>query len=285
MLALKLVLVSAVVAMVCAEGTLVTPRDLTTCFRRPSLLVRGAVAVVVIVPIVAMLVVKAIHPSRPVAVALAVLSAAPLAPFVLMNLAKTGEDFRVTASLHVTLAISSVVTAPIAIFALGRVLGFTGTAPPFAIARSVATSLLVPFAVGIAIHRLAPRRAATIRSVLATAGTLALIAAVVVIVIAGRRLFGALGARDYLAMIVFCALSIAAGHLLAFGDDEHVTFALESAARNPALALLLATSSFGHVRAAPVLVPYLIVYVVVSTFYTLWMAHRRTDAHPRVSAA
>ena len=132
---LQLVLMASVFAIMCAEGMRTDPRGLGTVFRRPGRLLRGFVAVQLLV-IMAVATVLLLHPSRPVMGGLAFLAAAPLAPLVLQRTGKTGEDFRLASSLHIALAALSIVTAPLVIAVLGRVLGFHGSVTPLSCRRS-----------------------------------------------------------------------------------------------------------------------------------------------------
>ncbi|MGZ3421176.1 MAG: bile acid:sodium symporter family protein [Polyangiales bacterium] len=275
---LKIGLIAAIFATMCAEGMRIVPADLGAVWRRPSKLLRGLAAVVVLVPIMALLTIALVQPSRGVAVALAFLASAPLAPFVLTKLARTGEDFRLAASLHMTLAAFSIVTAPVALMVMGHIVGLPATvAPPLSIAQRVFVSLFLPFGIGIGIRGAFPRHAVRLQRWFQLAGGTLLLVMVAVLVVAGRSIFLRFGLRDYVAMALFCVLALASGHFMAAHDDERTTYALESAARNPGVALFMATSSLGPVRGA-VLLPYLLVFVIVSSLYTA--VRKRAIAHP-----
>lgn len=266
MTALKIIVTAALFAVVFAEGTRIELRDFRVLYQRPAGFLRGILAVIVVVPVIALAVVRLVRPSFPVVVALALLSAAPLAPLVLRRTTNSGEDFRVAATMHIALATLSVVSTPLAIGLLAPRLGFAAVAPPAAIAAAVAKTVLVPFALGVLFRTFARRAADRSRSILGGGG-LAIIAAVVVaIAFKGRGLFLGFGVRDYLAMALFCTLTLCTGHVLAARERERTTFALESAGRNPGLALLIATMTFGHVAGA-VLLPYLVVFALTSSIY------------------
>ncbi len=264
--AIKLILVAAVFATMSAEGMRVTPADLGAVWKHPAKLARGLFAVIVLVPVFALLVTALLAPSRPVALALAFLAAAPLAPFVLTKLAKSGEDFRLAASLHVALV-------------LGRLLGFPTVASPVDIAGRVFVSLLLPFGLGAVVRRLAPHAAERLRKVLEIAGVAVLLGVCALLLVRGRGTLAKFGPRDYVAMALFCVLALAGGHFLAERDEERSIYALESAARNPGIALLMATSSLGPVRGA-VILPYLVVFVGVTSLYS--MVRKRTAVRPSV---
>jgi BASS family bile acid:Na+ symporter len=262
----KAIVSAALFAVVFAEGTRIELGDFRVLYRRPAALLRGVLAVIVVVPVIALAVVRVVRPSFPVMVALALLAASPLAPIVLRRATHSGEDFRVAATMHISLALLSVVSTPLAIGLLAPRLGFAAVAPPSAIAALVAKSMLVPFGLGVLLRTFAARAADRARPILGAVGLAVIAAVVLAIAIQARRLFLAFGVRDYLAMILFCGLTLVSGHLLAARERERTTFALESAARNPGLALLIATMTFGHVAGA-VLLPYLVVFGASSMLY------------------
>ncbi len=264
---LRVVVAIAILAIMCAQGMRVSPRDLGWIWRRPSVLARAVLAVVVLVPLAAIAVVLLLRPDRRVAIALAILASAPLAPFVIKNVVERGPLPAFGASMHVGLAVLSVVTTPAALFLVGRALDFHAVVAPFAIARQVATTVLLPFGIGVLVAAASPRIAARARGAIEGAGMLLLAAALALVLVRDWPLLAEVDARSYLAIALFCALAFASGHLLARTPDERAAFAFESAARNPALAILIATSSFEHVRPAPVLVPYFVVYGIAAALY------------------
>lgn len=271
---------AAVIAWVAAEGTRVSPRDLKVLWRRPELLIRGVLAVMVLVPVLALAVVLLVQPSRRFAVGLSLLAASPLAPVAIARVGRSGDDHRVGASLHVALALLSVVSVPLVVERMGHALHFQGVAPALAIARSVFISVLLPFAGGMAVNALFPARAPLLRKVLTLGGLIVFIVATALVARAAGRAFFEAGPRDYVATVLFCVVALASGHLLAFDDEVRTTFALESAARNPAIALMIATRSFGPVKAAAVLMPYLVIYFLLNTLYTRLRTRRHRSAAP-----
>jgi BASS family bile acid:Na+ symporter len=76
---------------------------------------------------------------------------------------------------------------------------------------------------------------------------------------------------SYFVMAVVVAASIAIGHWLGPRDaEERTTLAMESAAHHPGLAMTIAALNFSPEKALPVLIPYLIVFMVVTTIYLQW---------------
>ena len=90
------------------------------------------------------------------------------------------------------------------------------------------------------------------------------------------------GLRGYLAVASFVLLALTWGHLLGGKDPEERTLlANESATRNPAFALLIAHASFPDARIFPVLVPYLVAYLVIKSAYGAWRRHHLSSGAGR----
>ena len=81
--------------------------------------------------------------------------------------------------------------------------------------------------------------------------------------------------RGYLAVVAFVLLALTWGHLLGGKDPEARTLlANESATRNPAFALLIAHTSFPDARIFPVLIPYLVAFLIIKATYGVWRRQR-----------
>lgn len=266
---IQILLALALPALMLAEGLRATPRDALYLFARPALLLRALVAVVVAVPAVALVVIWLLRPERPVMGALAILAACPIAPLALGRVRRATAGSAFLTSMHLTFSALSIVTTPLVLAVLGRILGFEAQVPPLEIAWLVARSVLLPFLVGAAVHARAPDFAARAVGPLTKVAMVALALALAAILFAFGRYLLALEARSYLAMVLMLVGALAAGHLLAgVRGAERTVLALETAIRNPALALLIASLNFDPGRAPPVLVPYLIVALLVTTAYS-----------------
>ena len=78
---------------------------------------------------------------------------------------------------------------------------------------------------------------------------------------------------SYVVMTIFIIVNIGLGHVLGPRDaQERTTLAMESGARNFGLAMTIAVLNFTAERALPVLIPYIILFVVISTLYLKWRA-------------
>jgi hypothetical protein len=83
-----------------------------------------------------------------------------------------------------------------------------------------------------------------------------------------RALFSVLGTRGIIAAVVIDVLSLAVGWIFGGRDpEERFTFAIGTALRNPAVAMLIATSSFpGTVVGAAVATYFLVQFLGATVF-------------------
>jgi BASS family bile acid:Na+ symporter len=274
----KIILAIALPAMMLAEGLRVEARPLQLAYllARPWLLARSVLAVDVAVPVIALLVTLLLRPEPPVAVGLAILAASPIAPFIIGRARKSGADSAYIASMHMTLAVISIVTTPLALAILGSLLHFEAKIRPLTIAGQVVRSLVLPFGLGVAARTWTPRFAdRAVKPLSIAAGAMLLAAATAILIGTGRFLL-LLNLRSYLAMVVMLLAALAVGEVFAGGArPQRMALALETAARNPGLALLIASLNFNARAALPVLIPYLIVSAVIIAVYS---ARRRQVA-------
>jgi predicted Na+-dependent transporter len=76
-------------------------------------------------------------------------------------------------------------------------------------------------------------------------------------------------------MAVFILVNLAIGHLLGPNDpSERTTLAMETGARNIGLALTIGALNFSQQKALAVLVPYIFLFVIMSTVYLKWRANQ-----------
>lgn len=274
----KIGLPLSVVASMFAQGLTIAPSQLILFRERPLLMLRSLVAVLVLVPIAALVIILLFKPSPAVAIGLAILVASPAAPMMLVKVPKKGGSLAYMASLHLSLALLALLTVPITLDLLSKALGFQVEVGVLAVARVVGMTILLPVCLGILIRSLFPKAAGTISPALAKVGGVVLL--ILVLLVVGTT-YGFLLKMDlwsYLVMAIVVAASIAIGHWLGPSDpEERTTLAMESAARHPGLAMTIAALNFSPQKALPVLVPYLVVFMVVTTIYLQWRKRRSAE--------
>lgn len=131
------------------------------------MLLRSLVAVVVLVPIAALMIILLVRPSPAVAVGLIILAACPAAPQMLVSIPKAGGKLAYITCLHLTLGVLSIITTPVTLILLAAALNFQASVHPYVIAEQVGTSLVLPLLLGIFFLAGFPRVAIAIRKPLA----------------------------------------------------------------------------------------------------------------------
>ncbi|UJR86252.1 bile acid:sodium symporter family protein [Sandaracinus amylolyticus] len=248
---------------------------------RPWLMSRAALAVIVLVPLLALVVLTIVPTSPRVHVGIAIMAASPVAPLALQRIAgERDADASFATVMHLTLGSLAVFTTPLVLATLGAILGFRASVGPSQVAGQLATALLAPMVLGIVAARRAPLLA-RLASPLGAIAKLALAAAVVLILVASSGSMFAMDPTSYVAMALFVAGALAIGHLLGGPRrEDRVTLALEASFRNPGLALLIASVAFPSGRPLEVLVPYVVTAFVVQSLYLALMRRRRELGAP-----
>lgn len=279
-----LVLQASVLCTVVGFGLKTTTADLLTLARRPGLLARSVVAVFVIMPVVAVLLVKAFDFQRTVEIGLLALSISPMPPMLPRRQAKFAGQSSYALALMAVLSILAVVTVPLGAFMLGRVFGRPVLVAPASVARIVLLTVLVPLAAGMALAALAPRLAAALEKPIAFVAGLLLPVAAVVLVFTAPAVWALIGNGTILAIVIFLVAGLAVGHVLGGSEPEHsVVLALSTACRHPGVALMIAGASFPDEQFGGVILLYLLLGVIVGAPYLAWRRRQASAASHEMS--
>ncbi len=271
----KIGLPLSVAASMFAQGLSIVPSQLVLCRQRPLLMLWSLVVVLFLVPVAALVIILLLKPAPAVAIGLAILVASPAAPMMLVKVPKTGGSLAYMAGLHLSLALLALLTVPITLHLLSKALGFHVEVGVFAVARVVGMTILGPVCLGILARSFFPRVAERIAPALAKVGGVVLLILVLFVVAMTYDLLLKMDRWSYFVMAVVVAVSAAIGHWLGPRDaEERTTLAIESAARHPGLAMTIAALNFSPQTALPVLIPYLIVFTVLTTVYLQWRKRR-----------
>jgi BASS family bile acid:Na+ symporter len=267
---IKLLLTLGLFLVMLAQGLRLNGDQLLAFRRQPSTLARAFVAVDVLVPLVAVAVVGIFHPSKPIAICLALMASSPMAALGLSHVVQNPRLRPVWAAVYFILLAAAVVTTPVTLSLLERAFRFESDVSSVAIAEKVFWTVFFPVVAGSLFLRWKPSVAGRAAAPLEKAGMLLVAIGFVIIVAASWRALAGFGLRGYVAVAVFVILCLTFGHLLGGEDPEarHL-LAIESATRNPGLVLLIAQTSFPHAPVAAVLVPYLVTFVVVTSGYKM----------------
>lgn len=278
---LPIILQVSLILLVLSVGLQSHWRDFTFALARPGLLLRGIVAVNVVMPLVAAVLIMLFPMSQGIKVGIILMAVAPLAPLVPGKMLKAGSDCSFAVGLYVALMLLAVAIVPLTLAILSRIFPGDAWIAPMAIARLVLLSVLLPLVAGAVVGTLAPafaQRAAPIVQLVANVGlAIFLIPALIVL---ARPMLALFGDGTILVIVLTVLAGLAAGHLLG-GPDPHdrTALALAAATRHPGIAVMIAHANYDSPQIVPAVILFLLTGVVVSAFYQRW-AGRRAAAAP-----
>ncbi len=255
-----------------------TWRDATSLFRNPSLLLRSLLAMNVLMPIFAATL-AGLFTFRPgIEVALLALSVSPVPPFLpRKQLTLVSEREYVHGLLGAT-SLLSILLAPLTVVLIGLAFSRHVDIDPAKIARVVALTVLMPFALGLIINHLRPAFAVRASPLADKAGALLLVVALVPVLIKmWPAMIALIGDGTLLAILAFVAVGLAVGHLLGGpGSGDRAVLALATAMRHPGVALVIASgTAAGDKVVAPALLLYLLVGAIATVPYVMWRKRQR----------
>jgi len=253
--------------------------------RRPGPVLRGLLAVVVLVPMAVVLLLFVLDLPPAVATGLALLAAAPGAPLTTKRAQMAGGNLPYTWTLQLTLAALAVAITPLTLgifYALFEL--ETEGVSPLEVARQVALVQLLPVSLGILLRRFASGVADRIGKPLILLANLLFLLLVVLLVVPSVRILLHFGLLPTLAIVATAALALAIGHLVGGpATDQRAALATASIARNIGLALFIASLNDAEKLLAPTLVSYMVLGSIVAMPYALWI--RRRETREREAAA
>jgi bile acid:Na+ symporter, BASS family len=265
----------SIVSIVFSFGLRATFQELLYLWRRPGLLLRSLLAVLIVMPIVAVVLTRLFDLRNTVEIALVALAISPMPPLLPRKEIKAGGRQPYVLGLMATMAALAVVVDPLLVQLLswyyGRPLGIA----PGVIGRIVLITVLLPLLAGVMVRAWRPGVAERLAERFGRAATLLLaLAALALLAGAWRALWTAVGDGTILAMVAFVAIGLLTGHLLGGPEPDHsVVLALSTASRHPAIALSIASVNFPDERFGGTILLYLVVGTLVGIPYLAW--HRR----------
>lgn len=266
---LVLVFQVAIIGTVFGYGLKATLGDVLYVLRHPGLLLRSFLAVMVVMPVLAVLLVKTLDLPRVTEILLVALAVSPIPPLMLKRETKAAAHTSYGLGLILLLALVSIVATPLAVFLLQYVFDRPLTASPAVIAKIVIVLVALPLAVSMILSRFAPGVAARIAGpVSVIANGLLLLGALVLLAFTWRALWSTIGHGTVLAIVAFLVVGLIVGHLLGGPDPEHATvLALSTAGRHPGIAFALMATNFPDERFAAPLLLYLLLSAIVAFPY------------------
>ena len=254
-----------------AIGLGVAPGDLRRAWSAPGPVLRGLFSVLVAVPAMALIIVRTLDLPLSVQAGVLLMAISPGAPVALRRSRAASGYGAFAPSLQICVALLAVLSMPLSIAALDEIYGANIVVQPLDVMRQVLVAQLIPLGLGSGCRAALPNLASRIEPILTHMGT----ALLGITLLLGIASLGEATLRAGLGGLAACAATtaaaLAAGHLL--GGPEHSTrtaVSIISAARNPGLALLVATLNNAKPRVVATILAYLVVSILAITAYIAW---------------
>lgn len=277
---LKPIALLAFVALMLQSGLQVDWATLKETLAKRSLLMRALLTNFVLVPLFAFLLVRALHLNPFIAAGILLMAIAPGVPF-LPNAAgkKAGGSLGFALALCFIMPALSIVTAPLT---ARLILPAETHIPVTQVILTLVIFQLVPLSIGMLTAQRAPQLAAKLVRPLAFVVTIAIVAVLVVLapslIKAAATVYGSYGTAAALAIVLF---SLAMGWLLGGPQRPYRnTLGVATALRNVGLALTVATLDFPGTPAAAMVAVYLLVQVIVTVLFRVFVRLMKAPGAP-----
>jgi BASS family bile acid:Na+ symporter len=275
-----LVLKASILLNVFAIGLKASLPDATYMFRRPLKLAKALLAMNILMPLFAVAFVLTLHLPHAVEVALMALAVSPVPPILPRKLRQAGASESDTIGLLVAVGILSIVFVPIAMEILERVFHVPLRMSFASVAGLVFVTIIVPLALGIAVHTLAPVLAERLVNPIAKIAIITLLlCAVVILFSSAPAIWELVGNGTLVAIAAFCFGGLLIGHFVGGPKPENrAGLAMATASRHPGIAIALSVANFPEEKlAVPAVLLYLLVNALVSIPYHLWTTKRQAE--------
>lgn len=219
---LLLLLKLSVALIILAIGMDSTPRDMAYLWRRPGLLLRSLLAMYVLVPLAALILVKALTLPPGVEIGLLVLAVSAGAPLLPRKLLHIGDGAYIF-SLVVTSTLLAIVLVPAWLAALGPQFGNPPNLESSRVAWVLVKSFFLPLAVGMLVRWFFPTFAQQVGDrLMAIAGLVLTVCALALLLLHWDVLLEA-GWPGVLTLAALIVLALAIGHWLGGPAEEDRT--------------------------------------------------------------
>lgn len=278
---LLIIVKMTIFALMLAIGVNLSLEKLLSLWRKPGLLWRALLAVVVLVPLVVILLLKLFHLSPEVATGLALLATAPGAPLISKRSQMAGARFRYSASLQLTLALLAVFITPLTltIFASQFEL-LAEKVTLLEVAKQVIMVQFFPVGLGLLIQRLGGKFAQVIGEPLIIIANVLFFLLVILLCIFGLPVTFKLWGLPMVAIALMVVASLGIGHWLGGSeDDKRSILAISCIARNVGLALFIAVLNDVEYLVVPTLLAYMILGSFIALPYSIWNKRKFAQLH------
>jgi BASS family bile acid:Na+ symporter len=268
---------ASIVFIVVSLGLKARLEDITYLFRRPGLLLRSLLAMNVIMPLFAVLLVTSFAFHRAVEIALVCLAVSPVPPILPKKELKAGGSTSYAIGLLIAAALLAILFVPATVEIHGRIVEADEHISLVAIGSVVLMTVLAPLAVGVVVRYVVPTFAERVAAPLSLLANLLLgLSALAILVGAWSAIVTLVGNGTLAVIAVFVLAGLAIGHLLGGPDpDQRTVLALSTATRHPGVALAIVGANFPGEKAALAAILLCLIWgTILSIPYVRWRRHR-----------
>ncbi|MES1198646.1 MAG: Na+-dependent transporter [Pseudomonadota bacterium] len=284
---IPLLITSSLAGLVLAVGLHADRGDVMYVIRRPPLLARAILAVLIVPPVAAWLLVSIAPLDLPVKAGILLMAISPVPPLVPGKELAVGGRKEYAYGLYVAMALLTVVSVPLLVAIAARLFGRDDFVSIRHMAQTVLLGVLLPLAIGIFIRRVAPHFAERAWSVVYKGSmVLVLLAFTPVLVKAWPAFTDLIGNGALLAMAAGTIIALIAGHVLGGPDRrDRATLATAASVRHPGIAMSLAGAFAHDPRVTAAILLFMVVGLVISVPYTMWVRRRSGRAPSTIAHA
>lgn len=263
---LLLIIKASISGVILSIGMTATKNEIVYLWKRPKLLIKSIIAMYVVMPAVAVLMMQLLELPPRTEVALVVLAICAGAPLLPKKLIELGGEPDYVFSLIVITSLLAIITVPSSLFFLTQIIGLeTSEISPGQVARVLLRPFLLPLLLGMLFRLVSPGWAEKIGAPLLKIGSAAMALSILAALILNYRLVLEIDFRSILAFAVFTLTAIGAGHLLGGPEPSNRnSLAVACASRHIGLGLIIAANARG-----PHTLPLVAAYIIASTFVTV----------------
>lgn len=234
--------------------------DLKHLITHPNrwLVFRGVLAAVFLVPLLFLILLLIFQPPTAITLAIICLGVAPAADLSTRQVETLGGDVKLAESVLLISSLISIVTAPLLLKFFEMILGMHINVHFTHIIRQFAVAQFIPMILSVTLRYFFPKLL-NIAKYIITGATLLLIFCFIIIIIQKHAAFNEFKINGYVAVIIVTVGAFILGILVAGKNPKsQIALAIESSARNPGLAFLIAAENFAAERVNLAIVPLLV---------------------------
>ncbi|RKG97038.1 hypothetical protein D7V97_34830 [Corallococcus sp. CA053C] len=277
------VLSNAIVVFMFSAGLAAQRGGVRQIFQRPALYGRALAVVLVAVPLLAYVLVRLFRPPPVVATAIVLTAICPGAPLMVKQAKSLHASVTTALNLLLLLSICSLVTVPLWVEVLDRVMGVQLQASPGLVLRTLLVKVIPPLVAGLAVQQFFPRVAGGLAVWTNRLFNVLLVVVVVLLVVKAPPRLGELGGATVLALLVLVSASAFLGHWAGAPRlEDRKAAALTAGLAPPALTLTIIVHSYPRLQALEVaagVAAIVIVRLLALIPYKIWAKRQDRKEH------